>query len=189
MTTVEPIRYKALGEPWANWFDYADAYAYMAERIPANGVFVELGVWRGRSMCYMYEKLLARHGVEGMPRMVGVDYFSNQDKFTMWEKGVSLYDTVRHDLERACVEKPPELIVGNTAAAAGAFAARSVDAIWVDAGHDERSVCADLAAWMPKLKPGGIMAGHDYNSHVGVRKGLMTMGIPHAARGRWWMMV
>ena len=36
------------------------------------------------------------------------------------------------------------------------------DCIYVDARHDWKGVYEDLKAWWPKLKVGGIMAGHDY---------------------------
>ena len=36
------------------------------------------------------------------------------------------------------------------------------DFIYVDARHDFKGVYADIEAYWPKLKVGGIMAGHDY---------------------------
>ncbi|KAI2495870.1 methyltransferase domain-containing protein [Fragilaria crotonensis] len=36
------------------------------------------------------------------------------------------------------------------------------DYIYVDARHDFKGVYEDLRAWWPKLREGGIMAGHDY---------------------------
>ena len=36
------------------------------------------------------------------------------------------------------------------------------DFVYIDAAHDERSVMADLEAWYPLVRPGGILAGHDY---------------------------
>ena len=38
----------------------------------------------------------------------------------------------------------------------------SLDFAYVDARHDYASVLEDLEAWFPKVKPGGILAGHDY---------------------------
>ena len=43
------------------------------------------------------------------------------------------------------------------------FANRTVDFVFVDADHSEAAVLRDIEAWWPKLKPTGIMAGHDYN--------------------------
>jgi hypothetical protein len=36
--------------------------------------------------------------------------------------------------------------------------------VYIDAAHDYDSVCADLAAWYPKLALGGLIGGHDYIS-------------------------
>lgn len=42
----------------------------------------------------------------------------------------------------------------------------SVDFVYLDARHDYTSVSADIAAWWPKLRTGGILAGHDFvNAH------------------------
>jgi len=38
----------------------------------------------------------------------------------------------------------------------------SLDFVYIDARHDEASVLADLALWYPKVRPAGIIAGHDY---------------------------
>ncbi len=38
----------------------------------------------------------------------------------------------------------------------------ALDFAYIDAAHDYESVRADIAAWWPKIGPGGILAGHDY---------------------------
>lgn len=38
----------------------------------------------------------------------------------------------------------------------------SFDFVYIDARHDYDSVLEDLEAWCSKVKPGGILAGHDY---------------------------
>jgi hypothetical protein len=40
--------------------------------------------------------------------------------------------------------------------------AASLDFVYIDARHDFASVMEDLAAWTDKVRPGGIIAGHDY---------------------------
>lgn len=49
--------------------------------------------------------------------------------------------------------------------AAKAFQDESLDFVYIDAAHDLPSVIADLAAWSKKVRPGGIIAGHDYARH------------------------
>jgi hypothetical protein len=46
--------------------------------------------------------------------------------------------------------------------AAASIPDASLDFAYIDARHDYASVLEDLDAWFPKVKPGGILAGHDY---------------------------
>jgi len=38
----------------------------------------------------------------------------------------------------------------------------SLDFVYIDARHDRKGVLADLAAYWPKVRDGGLIAGHDY---------------------------
>ena len=49
--------------------------------------------------------------------------------------------------------------------AAKRFADKSVDFVFIDADHSAKAVYEDLQAWVPKVRPGGVLAGHDYGSH------------------------
>lgn len=46
--------------------------------------------------------------------------------------------------------------------AAKDFEDGSLDAVYIDAEHDEESIREDIRVWRPKLKPGGILSGHDF---------------------------
>ncbi len=52
----------------------------------------------------------------------------------------------------------------------------AADFIYLDANHSTPAVRADLEAWWPKLKPGGIISGHDYmpgnNAGYGVKQAV-----------------
>lgn len=49
-----------------------------------------------------------------------------------------------------------------------------LDFVYIDARHDYRSVAADLRHFYPKVKVGGIIAGHDYKDSF-VRKNLVEV--------------
>lgn len=49
-----------------------------------------------------------------------------------------------------------------SAEAAAKVADASLDFVFIDGRHDEPSVREDLALWFGKVRPGGILAGHDY---------------------------
>jgi predicted O-methyltransferase YrrM len=54
----------------------------------------------------------------------------------------------------------------------------SVDCLFIDAAHDYESVKKDITAWLPKVKKGGILAGHDWSWH-GVRTAVQEL-LPNA---------
>jgi predicted O-methyltransferase YrrM len=46
--------------------------------------------------------------------------------------------------------------------AAKQFEDESLDFVFIDANHQEKFVTEDINAWYPKVRPGGILSGHDY---------------------------
>lgn len=48
------------------------------------------------------------------------------------------------------------------AQAAGRLPHHSLDFVYLDARHDQESVLQDLQDWFEKVRPGGVLAGHDY---------------------------
>jgi len=66
--------------------------------------------------------------------------------------------------------------------AACQFDDASVDLVFIDADHSAQAVYADLEAWFPKVRPGGIVSGHDYASrnHPGVKPAVDFFFAKHA---------
>lgn len=53
------------------------------------------------------------------------------------------------------------VVKGFSVDAARGFEDGSLDFVFIDADHREASVRADIAAWRPKVRPGGVLSGHD----------------------------
>lgn len=53
--------------------------------------------------------------------------------------------------------------------------ARGVDLVYLDGAHDYENVKLDIAAWWPLVRPGGILAGDDYDTqeHEGVIQAVL----------------
>lgn len=41
----------------------------------------------------------------------------------------------------------------------------SLDLVFIDADHSYQGCKTDIAAWLPKIKRGGWLGGHDYHNH------------------------
>lgn len=56
----------------------------------------------------------------------------------------------------------------------------SLDLCYIDADHTYEAVKCDLAAWWPKVKSGGIFAGHDYTQYEVIAPSGATFGVKQA---------
>ena len=43
------------------------------------------------------------------------------------------------------------------------FADGSLCCVYIDADHTYESVTEDITAWLPKIRAGGVICGHDYS--------------------------
>jgi predicted O-methyltransferase YrrM len=127
----------------------------LARTMPVDAVVVELGSYRGRSTLAIAEGLEAISG----PRLIAVDTFGGDPG---WEtqldpdKARAIFDSNTAGIRFLRVIQAASL------EAADQVADRSVDWVFIDALHDYRSVVADIGAWSRKLKPGGLLSGHDW---------------------------
>jgi predicted O-methyltransferase YrrM len=54
------------------------------------------------------------------------------------------------------------LIRGYSETIASQFADETFDFVYIDGNHELKWVIQDLYAWIPKVKKGGVISGHDY---------------------------
>lgn len=160
------------------WMNYQDLYREVAEALPDGAHVVEVGVWQGRSLCYMVEmmRLLGKTF-----RVDGVDPFHSDFapnavyprylRRRLRRKFISgsWLDHAAANLRATGVLDSVRLIQLPSVMAAGAYPDGSLDFVWIDGDHRYDAVLADLRAWWPKVKPGGVLAGHDYDKPDVVR--------------------
>ena len=116
---------------------------------------------------YLNENNLTNIGVE-----VGVKYGKNADKLlTNWVgKRLFLIDNWPiSKIKAAAVQKlkhhaPRYTLIHNTSLKAlEKFEDNTLDFCYIDAKHTYNRVKQDVYGWYLKTKPGGVLAGHDYN--------------------------
>ena len=156
------------------WFEAEALYSAAVAIAPEGAYFVEVGAWKGRSASYMAVEI-ANSG-----KLIAfdvVDHFRGSA-----EVGHQTDHDVQNGTLRAAFERytaPVKdyisgIIEDDSVAAAGRFKDGSLDFIFIDAGHDQESVEKDVLAWLPKLKPTGVIAGDDIN-WPGVRAAVDTL--------------
>lgn len=145
------------------WFaeDEGLWYADLARAIPRGGTLVEVGAWKGRSASFAGPACMLA-GV----RFVIVDHFAgSRDAYAAAYAEQLAREDVRAVLEAnlRALGIAHELLALGSVEAARRFAVHGVDAVFLDASHDGASVGEDLAAWWPRIRPGGSIAGHDFD--------------------------
>lgn len=148
--------------------DIEPFYAMMAERLPQGGVFVEIGVFLGRSLACMgtlrpdlelwaidpWEDGTSR-GYDGP----GEYALLVEQRGGLWLAFLSLMkENAPEVLERTHIVR---------ARTAQAFLPWPADLVFIDGAHDHGSVNLDIVkAEHAVRRPGGIVAGHDYGPNA-----------------------
>ena len=159
------------------WFDFRDVYDYVAKTLPEGGEFTEVGAWKGKSAIYLSHRL---RDINKEHLINVVDTFKG-DADT-GEQNV-LMDFKRNELESNCKFW---VAAGDSCEKAKGIEDKSQDGIFIDAAHDYASAKADIAAWLPKLKPGGFFGGHDIDA-PGVKRAVDEAGFEYVTQGRCWI--
>lgn len=145
----------------AGWFDFEQVYDNAVAEASDGAVFVEVGSFLGKSARYMAERI--RKSGKRIT-LFCVDHF----------RPVAEIKEVKDFLD-SCGGNYFFHFLNNTAPfrdiviplclasveAAKYFGDGVVDFVFIDASHDEASVREDIAVWNPKIKAGGMLAGHD----------------------------
>jgi GR25 family glycosyltransferase involved in LPS biosynthesis len=148
-----------------NWFDYEGLYSEMVEKFSAGAHFVEVGTWKGRSACYMAVEII-NSGKNIKFDCVDTWQPVPTEKDIPEELYKELYGIFLANIEP--VKQYIKPVQSLSWEGANRYEDKSLDFVFIDAAHDYASVKKDLEAWYPKIKPGGIIAGHDYRPDVGV---------------------
>lgn len=135
-------------------FDTAGALA-------PGATWVELGSWKGRSLFTVAMSLPANS------RIVAIDSFSQYVSSLahipttdwVWDH----FQVVLNGVRKLRKDLTLSVIRSDTASPSGWFAEESVDVVFFDADHSRAGLESDLDAWTSKVKPGGLLCGHDYN--------------------------
>lgn len=124
--------------------------------------------------------------------MVAVDLWAEQpgndsipggENYAGWEFEKS-YGNFR-DYTKANFPGRVAILRQSTVSAAAHVPDESLDFAFIDADHSYEGCLADIKAWSPKIRPGGMLCGHDVNWPT-VRKAVVETGPASKASDNVW---
>ena len=123
-----------------------------------SAVICEIGVKEGAH----FNSLLTSNAIK---KAIGIDIWAetgvrsqNDDSYEQ-QRLDSIYASMKQ-LEKR--DSRVEIIKDFSPVVSSRFQDNYFDFVYIDADHTEEAVYADLNAWWSKVRPGGVLAGHDY---------------------------
>lgn len=145
------------------YFVVEQFYDYIVDTHLKDGMnIVEIGAFLGQSTSYLAQLIKNKNlkltfnvvdhwklsdGLERLPENMDRDIFK---QFCENIKDCGVRDIITI-LKKDSVEASKD------------FQDKSLDFVFIDASHDYENVKKDINAWLPKIKPGGIISGDDYH--------------------------
>lgn len=179
------------------WMTIREELPWIAEMAARSStkIVVEIGSWKGRSTrCWadnarpgtkIYAidtwagsaiKVKQSH-VDLMAKIGGPDGLFELFKKNMGEHLETMVVPVRGPSHEMVNDPRIKKLIGK------------VDIVFIDGGHRFVEIYQDIADYLPLVKSGGIMSGHDYSTDAIAR--AVTMHFPNVKPGRankiWWV--
>jgi hypothetical protein len=141
--------------------------ARVLERLPKRGAGAEIGVWKGDFSERILEvaRPVRLHLVDPWRAVSGEEYEGARYGGGLSEGQAemdALHDAVLRRFERERRKGVVEVHRLPSLEAAARLAGGELDFVYIDGDHRYEAVKADLEAWAPRLRPGGLLAGDDY---------------------------
>jgi hypothetical protein len=170
------------------WFNMEKQYLELLDATPEGGTFVELGCYKGKSTSFIGVEI---HKRKRDIEFIAVDSFqgatnsTDENEFKAYQDISDFEETYRYNVYQ--LGNKITTIKALSHEAADMFDDESVSVCFIDAGHSYDAVKKDIEAWLPKMKPNGIMAGHDYKAWEGVNQAVTEVfGTPHKVENDCW---
>lgn len=173
------------------FFDAGDFeyYKKVVAQAESGQHFVEVGSYKGRSSAYMaVEIALSGKQIkfdcvdtwEGSEEHQAGELFEDADVVNR-----RLYDVFLKNMEPVKDYYRP--VRATSLDASQLYLDNSLDMVFIDAAHDYENVLADIKAWAPKVKSGGIISGHDWH-HPPIKQAVAeTLGEVNSIGSCWYI--
>lgn len=141
------------------WFSFESVYDFLTSSIPDGGVFVECGAWLGKSSSYLCDISKKRINI------YIVDTWKGSASETDGPHSLALTHDIHSMFLSNMGNRKFTAIKKTSEEASKDFEDNSCDVVFIDMEHTFDAVLKDIQLWLPKVKVGGYIAGHDYTDH------------------------
>jgi len=132
-----------------------DVLAGLCQQLDAKWI-AEVGCKSGHTTAFLLERLPQLHIIAIDPWK---DIGNSAESYSEWNwKKIESEFWHRVEDHRWRVKQKPM----TSLEAAREVADGSLDLVFIDAAHDYENVLADIRAWWPKVREGGMVCGHDF---------------------------
>jgi len=143
----------------------------LAEKQRKEGIKIaDVGCWTGTSSCVLGNVASKYKG-----KCYSIDWFKGSEKTNLEWAGqfYNIKEIFKANINRFGFKDHVELIEATSEDASSRFDNDFFDLIFLDADHRYQYIKNDIKRWLPKLKPGGILCGHD--CEVVIEKGINSL--------------
>lgn len=140
-------------------FDRNKLMSVIGNHIDGVDVAVEVGTYKGEFAVSMIDRLDPEkfYAVDPLKLYPGMNSNPGYEFARQ-----SLLDQLAEKVEHTMNVRGHKLIRETSEVASQQFDDDSIDVVYLDADHSYKGCRNDIDYWFPKVKPGGILAGHDY---------------------------
>lgn len=144
----------------------------LCEMLPVGATVIEIGCYAGTGTRVFLES-------GKVARLIAVD---------PWRNGYDPSDVASHAYDMAAVEAVFDRVTASWAGlvckvkdtsqnASRGILNASADLVYIDGDHRAEAVAQDIRLYLPKVKPGGLLGGHDFRAGNRVREAVVkTLG-------------
>lgn len=160
MTAVVELPQGWMGRRCRKWLKRA------ARQVSRRGLIIEVGSWRGRSTTVLHAHAPRRATILAVDTWAGTPDDPEQHERLYADAGDVYADfcaNLREPINAGRVEPLRMTSLEAAVAIRHARGLRCADLVFIDADHRYEAVRADILAYLPLLKAGGIISGHDFN--------------------------
>lgn len=146
-------------------------------RLSPDAVMVVVGVWKGALSFRVLRECQSASVIMVDPWQAGSENETwAASGSLMARKNQEEVDAIYEQAKREAEEFGDRCMILRAASldAAPLVDDASVDLVFIDAVHTYQAVKEDIAAWLPKVRVGGFISGHDYGSErfAGVKQAV-----------------